>query len=98
MKIGKSSILLSQTPQAIFPLKGLRRGTGVSSPREAARPKLRAIFFIVLAALASLPYVNSLHNGFVYDDFDQGPWDNTTSATSITCGRFSPPRCGRSHG
>ncbi len=28
-------------------------------------------YFLILAALAVLPYLNSLRNGFVYDDFDQ---------------------------
>jgi protein O-mannosyl-transferase len=38
---------------------------------EAPRPKLHAVQFLVLAALAVLPYLNSLRNGFVYDDSDQ---------------------------
>ena len=41
-----------------------------SSPRSA-QPRLKAIYFFILAALAMVPYLNSLQNGFVYDDFDQ---------------------------
>ncbi len=29
------------------------------------------LYAVVLASLAFLPYLNSLHNGFVYDDFEQ---------------------------
>ncbi len=46
------------------------RSFAPSSP-ESAPPKLKVIYFIILAAVAILPYLNSLHNGFVYDDFDQ---------------------------
>ncbi len=29
------------------------------------------VYFLILVAVAALPYINSLRNGFVYDDFDQ---------------------------
>jgi len=33
--------------------------------------RLKALYCLILVALAALPYLNSLHNGFVYDDFAQ---------------------------
>ena len=38
---------------------------------DPSRPRLRAVYFLILAAVAALPYLNSLPNSFVYDDFDQ---------------------------
>jgi tetratricopeptide (TPR) repeat protein len=35
------------------------------------RQGLRPWHLLILLAVALLPYLNSLHNGFVYDDFDQ---------------------------
>jgi Tfp pilus assembly protein PilF len=35
------------------------------------QPRLRGVYFLILVALAVLPYLNSLRNSFVYDDFDQ---------------------------
>ena len=43
---------------------------GAPSP-TLQRNKHTALYFLILAALAVLPYLNSLRNGFVYDDFDQ---------------------------
>ncbi len=45
-------------------------GLAQSSPARP-QPRPKALQFLILAALAVLPYLNSLHNGFVYDDFDQ---------------------------
>ena len=45
---------------------------GFEQPQFAiAQPRPKALHFLILAALAVLPYLNSLRNGFVYDDFDQ---------------------------
>ena len=43
---------------------------GAQSP-VPLRNKQSVVYFLILAALALLPYLATLRNGFVYDDFDQ---------------------------
>jgi tetratricopeptide (TPR) repeat protein len=44
---------------------------GEQSPPYLLRTRLSVVYCLILVALATLPYLNSLRNGFVYDDFDQ---------------------------
>jgi len=48
----------------------LSSGTGPQPP-VPLRNKQMAGYILILVALALLPYLNSLRNSFVYDDFDQ---------------------------
>ena len=51
------------------PPRQLRRRGALSEPHWRAEQQW--VYFLILVALALLPYLKSLRNGFVYDDFDQ---------------------------
>jgi protein O-mannosyl-transferase len=46
-------------------------GNSGQLPLKSAKPRAGIVQLLLLAAAAVIPYLNSLNNSFVYDDFDQ---------------------------
>ncbi len=60
------------TPDSTINLTPIAPSSGTSpQPPVPLRNKQMAVYILILVALALLPYLNSLRNSFVYDDFDQ---------------------------